>query len=409
VILDRRLAAKWQERQRTIRGVSLRYMLLPCIATIFQFVKLWSVSEFGRLDFRIYYEAVDTNSSASLYNFKYKILGLGFTYPPLTALLLRPLTLLGLVTAERIWFTVSLALFVWFAHRCARLLPHTNDLVKSLACAFIIVSMPVTLTLRFGQINAVIGALLMVDLLLAMRPASRLSGVGLGLAAAIKVTPAYLGLVFGAAGRLRHAIVAGTTAIVATLAAAAVLPGSSKDYWTSVLYDTDRVGNVNTKFNNSLRRIVSWLHLSDGASTAIWIVVSIIVTVVVISKVRKSFAADNLLAAYTVASIGGYLVSPISWGHHLLFLGPAVALVVGDGRSWQRWLCALPAAFVVLDPLEGGEGNWLSAGRIVFMVLVVAFLPLDSPHGAAATTPPTRRWSSAAARYKTMAMRSSAR
>jgi alpha-1,2-mannosyltransferase len=408
VILDRRLVTRWQERHHTIRRVTPMYLVLPCIATIFQFVKLWSVSEFGRLDFRIYYEAVDTNSAASLYDFKYKILGLGFTYPPLTALLLRPLTLLGLVTAERIWFTVSLALFVWFAQRCARLLPHTNNLVKSLACAFIIVSMPVTLTLRFGQINAVIGALLLVDLLLVMRPADRLSGIGLGLAAAIKVTPAYLGLVFAAAGRVRHALVAGTTAIVATVAAAAVLPGSSKEYWTSVLYDTDRVGSVNTKFNNSLRRIVSWLHLSDRVSTVIWVAVSIIVTALVISRVRKSFAADNLLAAYTVASIGGYLVSPISWGHHLLFLGPAVALVVGDGRSWKRWLCALPAIYVVLDPLEGGQGNRLSAGRILFMVLVVAFLPVDSAHGTTATAP-TRRWSSAAARYKTMAMRSSAR
>ena len=403
-----RAGAYWSTSLRKVRGVGLGWFVLPCVATLYQFDKLWPLSELGRLDFRIYYEAVDANSAASLYEFEYRILDLGFTYPPLTALLLRPFTLLGLVTAERIWFTVSLALFVWFAQCCVRLLPHDSNMLKSLACAFIIVSMPVTLTLRFGQINAVIGVLLLVDVLLVTRRARGLGGVGLGLAAAIKVTPAYLGVVFAAAGRVRHAIVAGVTAVVATLLAAAVLPGPSKDYWTSVLYDTDRVGPVDTEFNSSLRRIVSWLHLSDTASAGVWIVVSVIVTIVVIARVRRSFAVDNLLAAYTIASIGGYLVSPITWGHHLLFLAPAVALLVGDGRSWIRWLCAVPAIYVVLDPYKGGEDNVLSAGRILLMVLVIAFLPLDSRQARAAM-PAVRRWRSAAARYRTIAMSSSER
>jgi alpha-1,2-mannosyltransferase len=256
----------------------------------------------------------------------------------------------------------------------------------------------VTLTLQFGQINAVIGALLVIDMLLVDRK-HRLGGIGLGLAAAIKVTPAYLGMVFAAAGRVRHAIVAGITAIAATLFAFVVLPGSSFDYWTSVLYDTDRVGRVETNFNNSLRRIVSWLELSGALSTLVWIAVSAVVTLIVIVRVRRSFARNNVLAAYTIASIGGYLVSPISWGHHLLFLGPAVALLVGDGKSIIRWATAIFSGYMVIDRIEGGEGARNAGWRILIMVLVVVLMPIDERRTngqVAGARPIPRRWRTAA-------------
>jgi len=106
-----------------------------------------------------------------------------------------------------------------------------------------------------------------------------------------------------------------------------------------------------------------------------------------------------LLMGVAVGLLGGLGVTGTSQAFVEGFRSMAFAAVlIGVAR----------AIFVVLDPLEGGEGNWLSAGRILFMVLVVAFLPVDSTHGTAAT-PPMRRWSTAAARYRTMAMRSSAR
>jgi alpha-1,2-mannosyltransferase len=387
------------------------YYVLPIAAALHRFDRLWKPGEFGRLDFRIYYEAVDTHHPGSLYDFRYPIDNLPFTYPPFAALLLEPVTLIGLITAERIWFVSSLVLFVWFADRCARLLPHDNLALKSVACAFIVITMPVTLSLQFGQINAVIAALLAIDMMLVDRK-HRLGGLGLGLAAAIKVTPAYLGAVFAGARRVRHALVAGVTAVGATLVACVILPRDSFDYWTSALYDTERVGDIDEKFNSSLRRIVSWLGWSDSLSTMVWLVVAVVVTAIVIVRVRNSFAVGNVLAAYTIASIGGYLVSPVTWGHHLLFLGPAVALLVGDGRSIVRWAAALSFVRVIVDRSEGGEGARNSGWRILFMVLVVVLLPVDERRtdGQVAGERPTpRRWRTAAERYSTIARRSSAR
>ena len=140
---------------------------------------------------------------------------------------------------------------------------------------------------------------------------------------------------------------------------------------------------------------------SDSLSTLGWIALSILVTVVVIVRVRQAFAAGNVLAAYTIASIGGYLVSPISWGHHLLFLAPAVALLVGDGRSPIRWAAAIPAIYLVIDRYGGGEDNRLSAYRILFMVMVVTLLPLDrrrTDRHVTAAMPTPFRWRTAAER-----------
>src|SRR5581483_12201814 len=49
---------------------------------------------------------------------------------------------------------------------------------------------PVRETLTFGQINLVLALLVLADLLVLAPRGSRLTGVGIGLAAAIKLTPA---------------------------------------------------------------------------------------------------------------------------------------------------------------------------------------------------------------------------
>src|SRR5262249_33998792 len=152
---------------------------------------------------------------------------------------------------------------------------------------------------------------------------------------------------FAAAGRVRQVVVATATATAATIVAGAWLLRPSKVYWTSIVYDTKRVGNVNANFNNSMRRFVSWLHLPATETTLVWIAASIVLSVIVVHRVRAAFAVHNPLAAYTIAALGSYLVSPISWGHHLIFLAPAVMLVVGNGKLWWRWLAAVPAAIVV--------------------------------------------------------------
>jgi hypothetical protein len=74
---------------------------------------------------------------------------------------------------------------------------------------------------------------------------------------------------------------------------------------------------------------------------------------------------------------------------------------VGDGRSLIRWAAAIPAVYFVIDRYQGGEDNRLSAYRILFMVMLIAFLPLDERRAArqvAGDRPMPFRWRTAAER-----------
>ena len=375
-----------------------RFTRLAVVAAVaVQFGRLLRVVDYQRIDFRVYYAAVADRAHTHLYDFWFRIKGLGFNYPPIAALALSPLTLLNELVAERVFFTVSLALVVVFAIVCVRMLPRRPEMWLSvpLFISFLIFMMPATLTLRLGQINAVVAALVLLDAVLLER-GSRFAGAGSGLGAALKVTPAFAIVVFIATRRFRAARVAIAAFASASLIGAVAYPSETKRYWTSVLWQTQRVGNTSSQFNdrqrsltshgtvsadfsNSMRRVVSWLPVGGHIQTAVWLLLATIVAAVAIVRVGIAFDRRSYLAAMTLASCASYAISPITWGHHLFFLGPMALLTVGDGRSRPRVMAAAVAAFLVLDPIEQGEGSYMSLARVGLCIAAVAFMPIDEP------------------------------
>lgn len=370
------------------------WYLAPVVALVWQTARLWDLPPFARIDFAIYYEAVGWEGG-SLYDFRHAVEGLPFNYPPFAALVLRPLNALSLDVAEHAWFVASSAATVAFALLVLRSLPRlpTTDLHRAAAVTLLLLMMPATLTLRMGQINAFVGLLVMLDVLLLQRE-SRWAGVGTGLAAGLKVTPALVAVGFAGGGRVRAAVTAVAAGAVTVAVGAIVHPGATWHYATDALWDNERVGPLDIPFmgrlpdgtaadvSNSLRRPVSWLPVDPSLHTLVWIVLAVGVAVVAIRRARRCFDTGNVLGAITVVSCAGYLITPITWGHHLLFLGVAVVLLAGDGTSAWRLVASLAGALVVIDPFEGGEGNYVSLARIVLCVLVVLALPLDRPDAA---------------------------
>lgn len=385
-----------ERSDRRNRSATLKFARLTiAAAVVVQFGRLLRVVDYQRIDFRVYYGAI-ADRSTDLYDFRFRINGLRFTYPPATALVLRPLTSINELLAERLFFTVSLAMVVVFATVCVRMLPQRPDgwAVMPLCIVFIVFMMPATLTLRLGQINAAIALLVLLDAVLLERD-SPFAGFGSGLAAALKVTPALAIVVFIASGRRRAAAVGGATYAAATLIGALWYPSETARYWTSVLWQTARVGNVEAGFNerqpslthvgtscadfsNSIRRVVSWLPASDHFHTSVWLLLAGMTVGIAIFRVRVAFDRRNQLAAVTIISCATYAISPITWGHHLFFLGPMTLLTAGDGRSRVRVAAAVVAAVLVLDPFEHGQGSFLSFGRVILCVMAVLFMPVDT-------------------------------
>jgi len=92
--------------------------------------------------------------------------------------------------------------------------------------------------------------------LLALR-GGRWYGVGIGVAAAIKLTPAVFIVYLFLAGQRRAAATACATFAACGLLGNVFAPYESIEFWTSVLWQTDRVGDAGSASNESIRGVLA--------------------------------------------------------------------------------------------------------------------------------------------------------
>lgn len=362
--------------RRLLARPELLWWLLPVASTVFLVVRLWDLPDLERIDFHIYFDSVQGWKPDSIYDFRYPDVGLGFTYPPLAGLLLRPLTNLSVETAERAWITATAVASLAFLVLAARRLPVRPQWAPTvpIVVAVCMLTTPVWLSMRLGQINAFLALAVLADVVLVRR---RWSGALIGLSGAIKLTPMYGVLVFVAGRRWRSVAISVASFAVATLVAWAWFPSDSVRYWTDELFATDRVGDLGSGYSNSLRRLVAVLPGSEGVHSAIWLALALAITVVVVLRARQALDRANPLAAITVVMCGGLVVAPITWSHHLYFMLPAVLLLIGTGASMARNLCAAGLAYLLLETSDPGQDPTATAWRAIALVLLVLFLPLD--------------------------------
>ena len=136
--------------------------------------------------------------------------GLLYTYTPFSTLMFIPFGLLPGGIDKYIWMGANVLLLVAIVALCWRMLGYriTPYLVGvsallAVACTFL---EPVRTTLFYGQINLVLMALVLWDV--SRGENSKLKGVGVGIAAGIKLTPAYFVLYYLVLRQWRAAAVA---------------------------------------------------------------------------------------------------------------------------------------------------------------------------------------------------------
>jgi alpha-1,2-mannosyltransferase len=355
------------------------WWILPVVAFGFVTHQLWDQTYWQRLDFHIYTEAVASWSrSSSIYDYAEAGTHLGFTYPTFAAVVLWPVAHLDRALAEHLWMMASLLASLAFLVIAGRALPDPprwRGFVPAFVAAGLLTT-PVVLTTRLGQINSFLALVVLVDCLSARRPRP-FTGVGVGLASAIKLTP-MVGVLFFAVARRWRAVATTVAAFAgATLVAWVVSPSDSRKYWTDTLFDTSRVGGVDSPLNNSLRRAVTWLHAGNSVESIIWVALALAVVAVGVWRARLAWDRGNDLASITVVMCVGLLVAPITWSHHLYFLILALPLLIGDGRSWARWAAFALTLPVMFELHDQGQRPAQSGLRILLLLLVVVALPLD--------------------------------
>ncbi|MGW4061887.1 glycosyltransferase 87 family protein [Amycolatopsis sp. NPDC004747] len=194
---------------------------------------------------------------------------------------------------------------------------------------------PVRSTLGFGQINALLMVLVVLDVLLPGER-KRTKGLLIGVAAAIKLTPAVFVVYFLCRRDFRSAarVVAGFVAAGALLWL--IRPSASFTYWTKLVFDAGRIGGVDYVGNQSLHGLTVRAGLPEFG----WVLAAVAVMAVVAVIVVR--AAEPVLGL-TACALGGLLVSPISWTHHWTWCVPV--LVLAGWYAWRfdravRWVAA---------------------------------------------------------------------
>ncbi|MFF2845783.1 glycosyltransferase 87 family protein [Streptomyces sp. NPDC058001] len=327
---------------------------LAVVACLLSFTAFWyaqRAADVSMIDVMVYRaEGATVRAGGDLYALRATPVGLPATYPPFAALLFTPLTLVSTSTMRTLATVGNLVLVVVLARYSLLLVGHARVATVWWVAAVAVWSEPVWGTLRYGQVNLLLAVLVLWDLTRRWR--HPLAGVGIGIAAAIKLTPglfiAFLLLtgvaaavrqgggvraaLRGAAGVwLRPACVAVATFAGASLLTAAVLPYDSRRFWTEVIFDTSRAGHAEETANQSLRGVLARLLHSGNPGTG-WLLVAAVVGAAGLAVAVASALRGERAWAAVACGTTALLVSPVSWSHHWVWCVPMVVLLAREAR-----------------------------------------------------------------------------
>ncbi|WP_082909107.1 mannosyltransferase [Mycolicibacterium iranicum] len=244
---------------------------------------------------------------------------LPFTYPPFAAVVFYPLHFAPFGLVAFAWQVGIIAALYGVVRLSQRLLGGGDRRVAMLWTAVGIWTEPLRSTFDYGQVNVVL-----VLAILSAVHTSRwwLSGLLVGIAAGVKLTPAVAGLYF--VGARRWAAAAFSAAVFfMTIGVSALLIGDqTRYYFTELLGDADRVGPVGTSFNQSWRGGVSRILGHDAGYGPVVLVGVLTTAVLALLAWRAIGGATDKLGGIVVVSLFGLLLSPISWTHHWVWLIP---------------------------------------------------------------------------------------
>ena len=301
------------------------------------------------------------------------VTGLHFTYPPFAAVVMVPLALLPTWLAAALWTGASVAALAAVVVLVRRELdrPAPGWLVALLTAGALALE-PVWQNLAFGQANLILMLAVMVDL---FRPERRWSGVLVGIAAGLKLTPLVFVVLLVLVGR-RAAAGRAALAFAGTVAVGfVVMPGSAAAYWADNLVDARRIGPPALAHNQSVYGALT--RLLDGPPpTWAWLAVAGPLSLAVLVVGAGWWRHGDRVLGTCLGAMAMLLASPISWSHHWVWAVP-VALALWERNRWAgvAWTAVFVARPVVWPPYSSGrEYGWSPPEHLVGNAYLLAAL-----------------------------------
>jgi len=339
-----RLPARWRF---TLGGSTVSLLVVWVLTTI--------ISAVNPVDFLVYrYGSAAALAGKNIYDSNLvgpmmPAEGLPFTYTPFAALTLLPTNVFPPITAFVVWSLLTMALLARVIWRCTPPGPsHVRRALIALTLSGF--SIVVANHIIFGQINILLMTLCLADI--TRSPHSRLGrfvppGVLVGVAAAIKLTPALFIVYFAVTRQWQRMWWSMAAAATCTLAAATIYPAATRTFFAETVWHlSDKVdlgGLFATSGNNSIQGALAYFNvhpllaalLAMGAG-ALGILVA-----------HATYARGRTLDAAVIVGITACLVSPVSWLHHWVYLVPAL-VILSAHRSRNSRRFASVASLVIL-------------------------------------------------------------
>jgi hypothetical protein len=279
--------------------------------------------------------------------------GLFYSYPPLVAQALVPLTSLPFGVVLGAWAVGAGIGLAVVAHRFGQV-GHSVMLPAVALAAFVY---PFAIALLFGNFNAwfpLVFGLVLLAVLLPGRGSAIVGGVALAVASVAKLHPATLGVWLlarrwrdGPAGPssriLVAAIVTGVGLVVASLIAGGIGPWA--DYMAFLRSGAAQADIVSRLNIGPASQIAQALGLSDAAARAIQLPV---LAAALAATVAAGRLVEDPVTSFGIATIASLIVLPVTWFHYPVALIPVAlaAAARAEGAAGRLTTAALAASLV---------------------------------------------------------------
>lgn len=339
---------------------------LAILPFVISYGKVWPWQP-STIDLQVYVYAVkDMLAGRDIFATTTPFWNLYFIYPPIAAVLMVPLAFGPYVLWQVVWTAALVLAQQTVLRRCG--VPRGWAL-GLLGVAVVLAVEPIRTTLGYGQVNTLLMALVVADLLPdrpgpgGVLPRRRIpQGTLIGLAAAIKLTP-MLFLVFAFLIGRRRAALTGVLSFAAfTGLGALLLFRETVTFFGGLSGGDTRTASPLYTGNQSLLGVFFRLGDTSRTTTLIGLGVAGLVALLGTLVAAHWWRAGEKVFAVALVGLCTCLASPLSWTHHYVWILPmAVAVLTAGIPRWARvlggvwvvWVCAcLPLAVL---PYGGGR------------------------------------------------------
>ena len=315
------------------------------------------------IDLQVYVYAVhDMLAGKDIYATTTPGWNLYFIYPPIAAILMVPLA----VGAYWVWQLIWTFLLIWAQQSVLKRCGVPRGWVLGLIGVVVVLAVePIRTTLGYGQVNTLLMALVVADLL-PDRPGLKRripQGALIGLAAAIKLTPALFVVFAFLLGKKRMAWTSILSFAAFTLVGAIFQWSQTWQFWFGLSGGDTRTASPLYAGNQSFLGVVYRLIGETRELTLLGLAVGGLVALLGTIVACQCWRAGEQVFAVALVGLCTCLASPLSWTHHYVWILPmAVAVVLG--RTLPRWVRLLGGAWVLwvsaclplaLLPYGGGQ------------------------------------------------------